>query len=263
MNEHEFRTALRAGMSVTPEPPPMAEGPVLDRAHRDRGRRRAVWAGTGSAAAVVAIVAGVLFLVPSAGEEGPRVAGPRGTTTEPSTTRTDLAWPNGQTDNVATSGPEYDKAVVLLEGLIGMLPAGYEVPADLVGRGDLEGVRLKRQAAQNDGSWAYHGQAPVTRDGGVGQLDLLVFPNVSGLEANEGCELGQQPECTEKLVDGKRVALFETANGQAVAYRGEHAYVSIDQATVFADAGLPELDELPFTADELAAVVTDPRFQLH
>lgn len=268
MNEHEFRGALRMGMFTNPEPPPMDGGPVLEAAHRDRRRRRAVWAGAGSAVAVVAVAMGVVVLTPSS-SGGLEVADtPSARATEPPTGSSAALWPNGQTDNLATSGPEYDKAGALLADLVSSVPAGFEVPDDLVGGGDLDGVNLKRQVAQNDGRWAYHGQAPLVRGHGVGQLEIMVFPVDPDLRSNEGCEMGPKPGCAEKLIDGKRVGVFDHTGLPAgetattAVYRGEHSVVRITQATFFEFAGLPGVDELPFTADELAELVTDPRFQL-
>lgn len=270
MNEHEFRDALRTSMAVNPEPPPMAETMVLDAAHRDRRRRRTLWAGVSSAAAVAAIAAGVVAFAPAEGGSGGgglEVASQPGTTTRPPldtntvTTNTEVAWPNGQSDNLDVSGPEYVRAGELLDLLVDLVPDGFEVPADLLGRGELDGVPLLRQVAQHDGSWAYHGQAPLTRGDGVGSIEIMVFPIDPNLENNQGC--GEHPACTEKTVDGKVVAVFGDGSARVAAdHRGERAFVSVRQSTTFEFAGYPAIDQLPFTTDELVALVTDPRFQL-
>ncbi|GAB3454764.1 hypothetical protein [Actinophytocola sediminis] len=280
MNEHEFRTALRGDMSVTPEPPPMGDGPVLDAAHRDRRRRRATWAGAGSAMAVAAIVVGVVAFTPgTGGTDGLEVAQSPSiqvTETPPPTENTNTRWPDGQTDQRVDSGPENDKAVALLDDLVRVVPAGYEVPEDLVGEGDLDGVRLKRHMAQyelggpDDGkAWSYYADVPLAKGGGVGRLEIRVHEHIPGLKVSEGCELGGLPSCEEKLVDGKRVATFDLfdhpdgGTSELVGYRGEHATVFITQATTFEYAGLPAVDALPFTTDQLAELVTDARFQVH
>ncbi|OLF07181.1 hypothetical protein BLA60_28645 [Actinophytocola xinjiangensis] len=268
MNEHEFRSALRTSMAVTTEPPPMGEAAMLDAAHVDRRRRRTTWAGLGSAAAVVAIAAAVVAFAPpgdGGGEPGLGVAAPGSTRTpldtRTVTTETNVAWPNGQFDNLDVSGEEYNRAGDLLDLLVAQVPDSVEVPDDLRGRGDLDGVTLKRFVAQNDGIWAYYGQAPLVRGEGVGSLDIRVAPHYPGLEDNAGC--GDSPNCTELRVGGKLVELRDYGTGgMSVDHHGEAAYVSLSQSTTFEFAGYPALDQLPFTVDELAALVTDPRFQL-
>jgi len=270
VNEHEFRDALRTSMAVSPEPPPMAETMVLDAAHRDRRRRRTLWAGVSSTAAVAAIAAGVVAFAPASGGSGGgglEVATQQGTTTRPPldtntvTTKTEVAWPNGQFDNLDVSGPEYVRAGELLDTLVAEVPDGFEVPADLLGRGDLDGVPLLRQVAQNDGRWAYYGQAPLARGDGVGSLDITMSPTMPGLEDNSGC--GDFPGCVEKTVNGKLVAVYGDGTARvSVDHHGERAYVAITQSTTFEYAGYPAIDQLPFTTDQLAALVTDPRFQL-
>jgi len=276
MDEQDFRNALRATVTATSQPPPMAATPVLDAARRDRKRRHAMWAGVGSAAAVVAIAVGVVIVAPSAPGEGDGGLGVGGTapSVQPTdrTENTETAWPNGQTDQVADSGPEYDKAVALVAELSAVVPAGYESPDDLVGGGDLDGVRLKRHEAQYENSpdgtkvWSYYADAPVTQGGGVGRLSVEAHTQAPGLTGPDGCGLGPA-DCTEILVGGRPVALFSFTEddkvGQTAGYRHEDGtVVYLRQSTHFAYAGKPPLAALPFTSQQLAELATDRRFHI-
>ncbi len=281
MDEQDFRTALHATVTATSQPPPMAATHVLDAARRDRKRRQAVWAGAGSAAAVVAIAAGVAIVAPTAPDEGDGGLAIGSTSTSRTVTEktkntenTETAWPNGQTNQVAHSGPEYDKAAALVAVLEAVLPPGYESPDDLVGEGDLDGVSLKRHQAQYDNApndtkaWSYYADIPVTQGDGVGRLTVEVHPPVPGLSSNPGgCHLGPAGDCTEILVGGKPVGIFPTTEdngvGQAAGYRHEDGtLVRLRQAPHFAYAGKPQLAGLPFTAQQLAELATDSRFHI-
>src|SRR6476469_7283170 len=113
-------------MSGQAEPPQMSDSPVLEAAHRDLKRRRAKWAGLGSAAAVVAVAAMVAVLAPSGSDGGGIQAG-----TQPSVpangsggNNTEKSWPNGQIDRTATSGAEHDRAATLADKLAEVSAAG-------------------------------------------------------------------------------------------------------------------------------------------
>ncbi|MCT2587505.1 hypothetical protein [Actinophytocola gossypii] len=290
MNEHEFRDALRTNMSATPEPPPMNEGPVLDAARRDRRRRRAMWAGGGSAAAVVAIAVGVAVLVPSGSGDAPGLNVAAGqpsvsvtqTTEAPSsavsTEETEPSWPNGQTDRTATEGPEYDAGMTVLTELEAAVPAGYETPDDLVGTGDLAGSPMRTHQANYDDTfdgvevWTYSADVALTKGDGVGRLSAAVR-TPGGPGVGEGCDMppywGGMGDCTEVLVDGKRVAVVTVPPGgrdqfdQWAGYRHEDGtLVYVGQAADRAFTNFPALDGLPFTAEQLAALAADPRFHL-
>jgi hypothetical protein len=280
MDEQDFRTALRATVTATSQPPPMAATPVLDAARRDRRRRHAMWAGVGSAAAVVAITVGVVIVAPSVPGAGDGGLGVGGTPSSAQSTdrgvtgNTETAWPNGQTDHVADSGREYDKAVALVAELGAVVPAGYGSPDDLVGGGSLDGVRLKRHQAQYENYpegnkvWSYYADTPVTRGEGVGRLSVEVHAPAPGLSGPDGCGLGPADDCTEVLIGGRPVAVFPAAEdddvdevGQTAAYRHEDGtVVFLRQSTRFAHAGKPALPALPFTAQQLAELATAPRF---
>jgi hypothetical protein len=289
MNEHDFRNALHRNMSTTPEPPPMSEGPVLDAAHRDRRRRRAMWAGGGSAAAVVAIAVGVAVLIPSASGDGSglEVAGQTSVSVTPtgesspssvSTEETKPAWPNGQNDRTATSGPEHDAGVTVLTELEAAVPAGYESPDDLVGNGELAGSPMRTHQANYEDTfdgvevWTYSADVAVTKGDGVGRLSADVR-TPGGPTVGEGCDLppywGGNGDCTEVVVDGKRVAVVAVpASGhgqfdQWAGYRHEDGtVVYVAQAADRAFTDFPALDGLPLTTEQLAALAADSRFHL-
>lgn len=274
MNEQDFRTELRRTMATNQEPPPMSEVPVLDAAHRDRTRRRAMLAGIGSAAAVAVIAVGVVIVAPSgSGGGGVDVAvQPTDTTAAADTTNTQTSWPNGQSDRTARSGPEFDRGVTLSGLLDEVLPPGYGSPDDLVGPG---GYDVKRNQAQYvdtvNGTevWEYSAATPLTKDDGVGEMFVSVHTPGSWF-TGDGCELLDQPqpfifaECTEIVVDDKRVAVSELTNvsrkpNQTACYRHEDGTVVLIGQTLRSSAGSP-LASLPLTAQRLAELATDPRF---
>lgn len=278
MNEHDFRDALRQTMTAEPTPPPMSDAPVLDAAHRDRGRRRAMWAGAASAAAVVAIAVGLVAVGPPGGE-GVQVAGPAvqttGTANPPSDTKT--SWPNGQTDRTATSGPQADRGVALGAALAAVVPAGYESPDLTADVKDGGTYPLKFHQAQYIDTingvevWSYDASAPITKDGAAGQLSVNVLsPGLGG--TGQGCDIAQaigisEGSCHEVDVNGKKVGVIDlTVDGhqqQRAAYRfDDGTAVVIEQLTAYPETGMPALAGLPLTAEQLAALAVDDRFNV-
>jgi hypothetical protein len=285
VNEQDFRDALRQTMTAEAPPPPMSDAPVLDAAHRDRGRRRAMVAGVGSAFAVAAIAVGVVVIGPS-GDEGVQVGGPAVQTTDqanqppqtgttsPETKGTETSWPDGQTDRTATSGPQYERGVTLGTALAAVIPAGYESPDDLQGSG---GYPLKSQQVQYLDTinglkvWSYDAWAPLTKGNGVGELSVKVLtPGVGG--SGQACDIAKSMgvpdgKCTEVTVDGKKVGVFENTvddgQEQKAAYRlDDGKLVVVTQSTNYSNAGLPALDGLPMTGEQLAALAVDSRFDV-
>lgn len=278
MNEQDFRVALHQSMDGQQPPPPMSDVPVLEAAHRDRKRRRALFAGVGSAAAVAAIVVGVAVLAPSGGQAGQLQVGdvqPTGTSpsaSQPEDTKT--SWPNGQTDRTARSGPQFDRGVALAGELAGVIPAGYESPDDLTN--SEAGFPLKSNQAQYADTvhgvevWEYLAIAPLTKGDGVGELIVEVH-TPGNRETGNGCALatpgfwGSTGSCTEIPVNGEPVAVVTADGEQFDQYAG---YRHADGTVVFVaqskdyDPGKPALDSLPFTPEQLAAVAADPRFHL-
>jgi hypothetical protein len=287
MNEQDFRDALRHTMTVE-APPPMSDAPVLDAAHRDRGRRRAMLAGIGSAFAVAAIAVGVVVIGPS-GDEGVQVGGPAVQTTDqanqppqtgtpdPDTKSTETSWPNGQTDRTATSGPQFDRGVTLAAALDAVIPAGYESPDDLTAGDAASGTYpLKSHQAQYvdtvNGTevWSYDARAPLTKGNGVGELSVTVLtPGLGG--TGQACDIAKSMgvpdgKCAEVTVDGKKVGVFasaEDANFQTAVYRlDDGKSVAVTQSPVYSNAGRPGLDGMPMTSEQLAALAVDSRFDV-
>jgi hypothetical protein len=287
MNEQDFRVALHQSMAAEQAPPPMSDAPVLAAARRDRKRRRATFAGIGSAAAVAAIVIGVAVVVPSGGgshspvgaggarttDAGPSVTDTTNTdTTNTDTTNTDPEYPEGMTDRTARSGPEYDRGVALANEVEGVLPDGYESPDDL----NVGGTPLKRNQAQFadkvNGAyiWEYQAVAPLKKGAGVGELVVEVHAP-GNRETGEGCALapafwGVTGTCTEIPVNGKAVAVVTVVSEQFDQWAGyrhdDGTVVFVAQSKACAYAGLPALDGLPYTAEQLAELAADPRFTL-
>ncbi len=298
MNEHEFRQALHDTMTVAAPPPPMNEAPVLDLAKRANRRRQATWASAGSAAAVMAVVAGAMVLAPSGDDRGaevgapPNGAGPgdastkadappiSGTETSPAS-GTKTQWPNGQTDRTATAGAEFDQGATLLDELTAAAPSGFETPDDLEYTGpDYEpGTPLRSHQAQYADTiggtevWEYLAFVPVSADGGLGTVFAEVHTAANGI-AGEGCELSRTlwnlggGTCEEVTVAGTTLGVVtdtdpESAFDQWVGFRhpdGTVVYVAQDNE--FMGSGQPPLNMVPFTAQQLAELVTDARFRL-
>lgn len=287
MNEQDFRAALHRSMEGQETPPPMSDAPVLEAAHRDRKRRRAMFAGVGSAAAVVAIVVGVVALAPSGGNAAPvRVGGPAVTgTTNPAPDQatptsgpanpsgdTKPQYPDGMTDRTARSGPHYDLGVDLAGALETVIPAGYDAPGDL----SFEGLDMKRNQAQIadqiDGKdiWEYQAIAPITKGNGIGRLVVEVH-TPGDHDTGDGCAMtppfwGIAGSCTEIQVDGKPAAVVTVDSEQFdmwAAYRhADGSVVFVAQSADYPFAGMTALDGLPFTTDQLAHLAADPKFNI-
>src|SRR5687768_17053118 len=116
MNEQDFRAALRQTMAVQEAPPPMSDAPVLAAAYRDRNRRRAMWAGAGSAAVVAAVAIGVAVLTPSRKASGGGIeVGDQPPTSVPA--ETNASRSSAASGPEESSGPEDDKAAALAAAL--------------------------------------------------------------------------------------------------------------------------------------------------
>lgn len=273
MNEHEFRQALRDTMTVATPPAWMNESPVVDLAKRAHRRRRATWASAGSAAAVMAVVAGAMVLAPTTDDGSPGLS--VGDAAQDTTKETKPEWPDGQTDATATAGPKYDQGVALMNELIGAVPDGYETPDGLVYADPAhEGSALRyHQAAIHgaDGGWEYYAVVPVSAGENLGEIFVQV--NTVGNDL-EGCELSRTlwsqggGTCEEITVAGTTLGVVtdtgpESAFDQWVGFRhpdGTVVYAAQDDE--FEGSGQPPLTGLPFTAQQLAELATDARFRL-
>lgn len=271
MNEQDFRAALRQTMAVQEAPPPMSDAPVLEAAYRDRKRRRAMWAGAGSAAVVAAIAIGVAVLTPSGTTPGGGIeVGGQSSTAETNTGRPSASTPS--------SGPEADTAAELATALNGVLPAGYESPDDLKGTGDLAGTLLKQHQAafvENISGaevWSYLATAPLAQGDRIGMLEVRIYsPGWS--TTGEGCGLtpaewgAGSGSCEPRTVNGLEIPVVDTNLGgdarQWAAYRhADGTLVFVMQSTSYRDAGMPVLESMPLTAEQLAALAVDPRFNV-
>lgn len=294
MSEDDLKRALRDAMAASPTPPPMSETRVLDAARRARKQRRAAWSGGASAVAVAAVAVAAVLL--SAGTSGTGTAGVGGapdgsapidsTTTidPPSTTTTEhedteTTWPDGQTDRTASSGPHYEQGDSLDELVEEIVPDGYETPTDLTAP---EGFPLRSHQAQfreyvngdpdGDQVWEYYAGVPVTKDGGAGQVSVMVVTPGDSTLSGEGCAFAdvlwdEAADCEDVTVAGGTVGLATGAEGssfgQWAGYRHpDGTVVYVAQALVDDRSGLPPLTALPFTPEQLATLAVDPRFQL-
>ncbi|OLF15663.1 hypothetical protein [Actinophytocola xanthii] len=297
MNENDFRNALHGVMDATPAPPPMSDGPVLDAAKRDGRRRRALWAGAGSAASVTALVVGAV-LIGSPGSDGgggglqvgagqnpssdvisatPESDLPRGTAGQsdaPPADESKPEWPDGQTDRTASSGPRFDKGATLLESVIGAAPDGYTTP-DLPAPEGWHGELKYHQAQFADWGqgdveiWEYMASTPLVQGDRVGQL-MIQVTTPGNTVTGDGCDLsetlwGMQGTCTEVAVDGKRVGVWSGGDqfDQWAGYRHEDGtVVMVAQNLDYEVTGKPALTALPIGAERLAELATEDQFHL-
>jgi hypothetical protein len=292
MNEQDFKHALRQTMTVQPAPPPMSDAVVLEAAHRDVKRRRAMMAGLGSAGAVAAVIVGVAVIAPAATGSGsggvgvgaqvtstpvsdapPPASGTASVTEEGGKSSETL--PPGMTGRTPKNGPEFDRGQQLATELDAVVPQGYGAPGDLKGEGELTDVILKHSQANLDDykdgkqDWSYTAITPLTKGNGVGRLAVEVQ---TPREANTGavCDLppfwGEEGDCTEIMVGGKPVAVYNASGERfdqwATFRHDDGTVVHVGQAADYWNAGLPVLAGPPLTAEQLAALAADPRFNL-
>jgi hypothetical protein len=289
MNEQELKRAFEDVMVASSPPPPMDASAALDAARHARRRRHMGIAGFVAAAAVVG-VAGTAVLVggrpgglpgPAAGPGVLTVtsSNPPALTTPPAPTDTATSWPSGQTDRTARSGPRADRSTQVLDALVAQLPAGYEAPdvpkKDTRIPGSIRVVQSQFVDRVNGREvWEYLAVTAVTRTGdGVGEL-LASVTTAGGKSSADLCTAayfsrGLKGDCRTVDVAGEQVALFEHGSGSTYPYDQAAAYqypdgtvVLIGQGGEAFNSGHPVLAELPFSMDELAKAVTDPKFHL-
>lgn len=293
MNEQDFKHALRQTMTVQPAPPPMSDAVVLEAAHRDVKRRRAMMAGLGSAGAVAAVIVGVAVIAPAATGSGSGGVGVGGQVTSTSASdsvsqtapppasgsatesdgKSTVNRPPGMTDDTARSGPEFDRGQALANEVDAVLPTGFAAPADLKGEGS--DSPLKYSQATLDGKsngvqgWRYMAITPVTKGTGAGELVVEVTTPKAETNNVAVCDLpafwGEKGTCNEVTVGGKKVAVVNDTErfDQWAAYRHDDGtVVYIAQNAEVRDSGLPALAGPVFTTEQLAALAANPRFNL-
>ncbi|MGQ0839393.1 hypothetical protein [Actinokineospora sp.] len=288
MNEQDLRHALRGAMSTAEPPPSMNGSEMLDTAQRALRRRRAAWAGAGTAAAVAVITAGAVVL-PGLTGGSPQVgvaAGGITTTrpvqttppppsTDPSSTKT--SWPDGQTDRTASQGPRHAKGLELLDLLTASAPEGFETPTDLKPAnpefaGELRGHQA--QFADEVGGkqiWEYQAAMPLGFADKWGKL--MVEVHIAGnKDEGESCALiksfwGVGGECQLFDVDGKQVGVITKPDDdrfdQWAAYRHpDGTTVAVAQSKAYWMTDLPGLAEQPLTVAQLARLAAESKFAL-
>lgn len=293
MSEQDFREALRKTMDAVVAPPQMSDAQVLAAAHRDRRRRRTLWASAGTALVVAAIAVGVVLVAPSkSGGDNVQVGGQSDPTStqdvatsqakeqsseSPAGSETEETLPPGMTDRTQRSGPHYERGVKLTTALDDVLAAtGFGTPGDLEGTGALAGAELKRNQANYDGKvdgveqWTYSAYTPVTKGSGVGEMIAEVSTVTDEVS---GCDLppmwGMPGECEELVVDGKKVAVMDVndPNQEHIDQVAIHRYedgtiVYVSQSADYGFTDHPALSALPFTPEQLAALAVDARFKV-
>lgn len=252
MDERELRAAMDRAVAVAP--PPMDEAPVLSAGRQALKRRRAVRASGWTAAAVVAVAAGVTALAP--GQDQGTVA--------------QLA------SAPATSRPA-DPAEALAAALDEVAPEGYGTPDDLKGVDDFADRTLKGHITtrtDDPGVWYHAASTPLTRGDAAGELLAAVYS--PGWGSGEHCSMSKVPwdqnassPCRVVTVGGRKVAVVDVPSAdllppsQWAGYRHlDGTAVFVMQSTGMARAGRPALDQPPMTAEQLAAVATDPRLKV-
>lgn len=292
MNEEDLNEAFRDVMVRSTPPPSMDPAHALDRARRTRKRRRVRWAAVAAVPLVVGVGAAPTVIANYSGHRsaGQMVAGDTGTTqpttrptTRPVSTVTPVApktrkskdpWPEGQVDRTATAGPRATRAVTLMQDLRSAVPTGFGTP-------DLkypDGRRMsypQSQYASNDGEqdyWEYMATIPVQKDDRVGQL-LVQSTTPDGKPATTPCKVAQKfwggtGTCAVVDVGGKKVGVLTTKGSDArydqwAAYRyDDGTVVVLAQAKKSDNDARSPLKQPVFTADQLAELVTSPKFKI-
>lgn len=282
MNEQDLKRAFQDVMVASSPPPSMDPSRALGVAHKARSRRRATWAGAAVAVLVVGVGVGAALVVPNG--EAPSPSLQMGNSTAPSVTPTSAppetrqsgdAWPEGQTDRTATSGPRADKAVNLMNDLGSSLPPGFTAP-DLK-YSDGRSMRWPQaQYASSAGEpdyWEYMASIPVKKDAGVGIL-LVQSRTPDGKQAGDLCALaqtfwGMPGECSVLDVGGKKVGVVtKNTSGrddfdQWAAYRHEDGTVIfLAQSLKVHEDGQPPLAQPVFTPQQLAELATSAKFKV-
>ncbi|MFF1818143.1 hypothetical protein ACFVWG_12660 [Kribbella sp. NPDC058245] len=277
MNEEDFNEALHDVMTRSSPPPSMDPARALEQGRRARKRRRTVWAGAALVTLVVGAGVGPALVANYAvGQSGgePPVSGPGATSTlVPTTRKSGDPWPDGQVDRTASAGPHADQAVTLMDDLSSSVPAGFTTPN--LTYPDGRAMRWPQgQYASSDGEqdyWEYQATIPVQKDNLVGQL-FVQSTTPDGKAATSPCKLAQRfwggtGTCSIVDVAGKKVGVLTTKGkgsyDQWAAYRHDDGtVVYLAQAKQSGDEKRPPLKQPVFTAQQLAELVTSPKFKI-
>lgn len=288
MNEDEVRSALRGVMVASSPPPPMDTRTAVEAGRKAQRRRRATWAGAVAGVAVVGIAAGAALLPGAMSGGGLEAAnggaapGSASTGAAPSTTggpdveASETAWPDGQSDRTATSGPRAAKSVGMVPVLTGAVPPGLT----LQGGAGTAAVRTQSQfldyAADGGQVWEYLLDAPLVKTDGSGAVGTLhVQVTTAGNTYPTGpCEVtgqswGIKGPCRVVDVGGEQVGLL-TSDGsgdqkrfdQLAAYRHDDGTVVFVYQAKQHGESVPALAALPLTEVQLTELATSPGFHV-
>jgi hypothetical protein len=273
MNEQDLKRAFQDVVASSP-PPPMDPGRALDVARKARAKRRSSLVGALVAVLVVGVGLGSAFaLNPKGTREYLTGAGP-------SSSSQAGAWPGGQSDRTATSGPRANQAQKLLDEVKGVVPAGYDAPPlkyqdPAYGGHDMQKNQgqVESDPGQTPEVWKYTAQTPVRKDGKVGRL-LVESSTPNPKMPADPCELARKfwsmgGPCKVYDVKGLKVGVVQSnPSGRDqfdkwATYRAKDGQiVTIAQDDKYLGGGYPELDAPLFTEQQLAELATDPRFRV-
>lgn len=291
----EFRAALRGEMAAV-STPAGATGPdaMLAMARRAEQRRRRTIAGAASALAVTAVAVGAVVAV-GTGPSSPTGLGgllpgvaPTASITPTASTAptapasvsgsakgTDPAWPSGQTDATARSGPEYERGAALLDAVSAVVPAGYD-PGEVTVPG--YAGPLRHHESQVDlgpdnqaTGWTYEAMQPLSKGGGTGIL--LVEVTTPGVTPKSGpCALAQSfwgmgGQCHVQQVHGLAVGVVTSSpdrrlDGWAAYQYPDGTAVFVAQAKAVWAVDFPGMARDPYSLDQLAALAVRPEFKV-
>jgi hypothetical protein len=284
MNEQELRDGLRNDLVASSPPPSMNPTTALDAARLAHRRRRARWAGTGAAVAVVALAAGAVLTLSRPDPTGilplDMGAAPGGTAdTKPS-------LPNGQTDRTARSGPRAKKGDQLLQALVAALPDTLTVNTKTQYPGsDTPVTAAQVQFVDRAGDkeiWEYLATAAVNTKtaptGGTGRV-LVAVHTVGNTDPADVCKLAQSfwgvgGACEVRDVQGKKVGVLSKADDeridQVAAYRYDDGTTVVvaqskapdNAAGLGRETGGTGMAQPPLTLDQLAALAPAPAFKI-
>lgn len=278
MNGDQLREALRDEMLGVAAPPRPSTDGMLRSARRARNRRRVIRACAGSATAVLAVAGVVALATPDGGDRRPPAALPQ---TAPSPDDSAEPMPTGpdglpQEDRTARAGTRYHKAILLLDQLVTVVPAGYTAEKTVSSKTGKEtlGTHEANFIGRADGAelWSYTASVDVAKGTWRGRLLTEVHTPGNPLPT-EPCGLarafwgmgGMGGECQPMTVGDATVGVV-VRPGADDRFDQWAAYRHPDGMVVFVAQGAYDrqtsASPLPFTARELATLAVDQRLHL-